>query len=1129
VRDTSGAVVPGATVHLVQVNTHLERTVKTDQAGDFVAVGMEPGEYTLRISANGFKTLERTGIVVPLGLRVPVPNLVLDVGGISETVSVTAEGGAIVQTQSAERAGLVTSTDLQQLQILGRNPPSLVQLVPGVVLQSDPSQLARSINYVALGGRYRENSFEVNGVPINDIDDGLDIKLGVSMDAVQEMRVLTTNYQAEYGRALGANVELITKSGTTDFHGLGSYFKRHEEFNANNFFNNLNGVPKPVYRYNTWTYAIGGPVYIPRHFNSSKSKLFFFWSQEFWPLSQAQTGSVTVPTDLERAGNFSQSFNQSRQLYIVKDPTTGAPFPGNTIPTNRLDANGLAMLKFFPEPNFNNLAVSGGAYNYVFTTPLDSPTQTHTLKLDYNLNQQNFVTFSFNLYPEKNSGSIGVPGTSPNWPNIERTFEAHNKSLALRYTHLFSPSIVSESHIGFFSNPETIVSPQDSVAANQRSTVGFNVSQFSPVSNSLNLMPNANFGGIPNAATLVYQPSSGANPFVADGYHTINVKQNVSIIRGPHTIKVGFSYEHHNRNSWLGGQQYGQYDFTPTSANPLDTGYAYSNVALGVFNSYTETTGNPYALVRERRLEGYVQDNWRLSKHFTLDFGLRLSYLPAIFAANNYMAAFLPSLYDPTQKVRLIQPALNAQGQRVGVDPGTGILYPAVNIGNIAPNSGNPANGSVTPAGAASLPRGIQQDRGVQWGPRFGFAYDPTGDGKTAIRSGIGFFYSPPTLGPWENLFALPPIAYTPTVYYGTFSNLLSSVGLSPINSTYSIDQSGKVPTAMNFSFSVQRDMGFGTVLDVAYVGALGRHLYWNRNYNSIPYGADYVAANSDPTRPGNPLPPAFLYQFTGYSNITALEPASSSNYHSLQVSGNRRFARGLQFGFAWTWSKAMEFAGNTLSKTIGGTLPVNGTVSYLLPPHVRNYGLSAFDRTHVVKINYLYDFPNMNGGSKAVRSIVNNWELSGITTFQSGAPTGVNLTTTTGLDVSGSPTDPARPDLVANAVLPKDQRTFNEYFNTAAFALPALGTPGNAATTEFRGPGINNWDLSLFKNFPIKDRAKFQFRAEAYNTFNHTQFNTVNNTAQFTPAGVEANSNLGKITSARNPRIMQFALRFLF
>jgi hypothetical protein len=322
----------------------------------------------------------------------------------------------------------------------------------------------------------------------------------------------------------------------------------------------------------------------------------------------------------------------------------------------------------------------------------------------------------------------------------------------------------------------------------------------------------------------------------------------------------------------------------------------------------------------------------------------------------------------------------------------------------------------------------------------------------------------------------------------------------------------------MNYSLSVQRGVGFATVVDVAYVGALSRHLFWLRNYNSIPYGADYLPANGDPTVPGKTLPPAFLYHYTGYSTINVMEPASSANYHSLQVSANRRFRRNLQFGFAWTWSKALEFAGDTAN-----------TVSYLLPPHVRNYGLSAYDRTHVVKISYLYDFPNRQTGSRALKAVLNNWELSGITTFQSGQPLGVSLSTTTGLDVSGSPTDAAKPNLIANAVLPKDQRTFYTYFNPNAFALPPIGSPGNEATTEFRGPGINDWDTSVFKNFPIKDRARFQFRAEAYNVFNHTQFSTVNTSAQFTPAGAQVNSTLGKLTVARNARIMQLALRLFF
>ena len=248
------------------------------------------------------------------------------------------------------------------------------------------------------------------------------------------------------------------------------------------------------------------------------------------------------------------------------------------------------------------------------------------------------------------------------------------------------------------------------------------------------------------------------------------------------------------------------------------------------------------------------------------------------------------------------------------------------------------------------------------------------------------------------------------------------------------------------------------------------------------------------------------------------MEPASSSNYHSMQVSANRRFAHNLQFGFAWTWSKAMEYAGDTTN-----------TVSNLLPPRIWNYGLSAYDRTHVVKINYLYDLPNFKFNHAFVRAVLNGWELSGITTFQSGAPLGVSLTTTNGLDVSGSPSDLARPNLISSAILPKSQRTFYRYFNSAAFALPAIGTPGDEATTEFRGPGINDWDTSLFKNFSFRERARFQFRAEAYNVFNHTQFATVNTTAQFNPAGQQVNSALGEVTSARNPRIMQFAVRLFF
>jgi hypothetical protein len=1119
VQDASGGRVPSANVELTQVATSLVRSAKTDHDGQFVIVGLEAGEYSLKIVAPGFKALERSPVVVPTGERVPLTGLVLQVGAVNESVSVNAQAGAIVETQSSERAGLVTASQLQQLQILGRNAPSLVQLIPGVVLQSDPAQLGRTIQFISQGGRSNGNSFQVNGVPINDTDDGFDVKLGVSMDAISEMRVLATNYQAEYGRALGANVEITTKSGTRDFHGSFSYFKRNEEFNANDFFSNLQGQPRPRYRYNTYTYTIGGPVSIPHHFNSDRNKVFFFWSQEFWPLVTGNNYSVTVPTALERAGDFSQSLNQSGQLYVVKDPATGAPFAGNRIPTSRLDPNGVALLNFFPLPNFTNVAVSRRAYNYVFSSELHAPTETDTLKLDYNLNSKNLLVFSFNRYPEKDQGYIGVPGGgAPNWNQMTRTFEAHNKSFAVQYTRIFTPTIVSETHFGFFTNPESIVSPQQDISANQRKTVGFNVGQFSPASNPLGLLPWVTFTGIPSYAKLTYQPSSGANPFVADGYHTIEGKENLSVIRGPHTMKFGFSAESDRRNSWLGNRQTGSFDFGANANNPLDTGYAYSNAALGVFNSYTETTGTPYALVRQSRADWYAQDNWRVNKHLTLDYGMRFSVFSTIHAANNYFAGFIPSLYTPSQAVKLIQPGFNAQGQRVGVNPLNGQVFSATQIGAIAPNSGNSANGMGVPAGNSSLPSGLANGRGLQFGPRVGFAYDPTGSGKTAIRGGFGIFYDQPALGPWENLFSQPPIAYNPIVNFGTLSTLLSSAGLVYPGTVIGVDPSGKIPMTMDYSISVQRNVGFGTVLDVAYVGSLVRHLYWGRNLNAIPYGADYLPANGDPTASGKPLSAAFLRTYQGYNDVNIMQPASSSNYHSMQVSANRRFARNLQLGFAWTWSKAMEYAGNTTS-----------TVSALLPPRIRNYGLSAYDRTHVVKINYLYELPNFKFRNAAIRATLNGWELSGITTFQAGAPLGATLSTTTGLDVSGSPSDLARPDVIHSAILPKDQRTFYQYFNTSAFALPAIGTPGNAATTEFRGPGINDWDMSLFKNFIFKERLRLQFRAEAYNTFNHTQYATVNTTAQFNPAGQQVNSSFGQIVSTRSPRIMQLAVRLFF
>jgi len=320
IEDPSGAAVPGARVTLRSPDVGLQREMQTNEVGRFVFTGLAAGTYTISIEKEGFKRLERRDIVLTTGENLSLGRVVLELGSVSEEVSVT--GVALpVRIESSENAAIITTAQAEYLPVLGRSAEVLVTLVPGVVNPGgDPETFSGGADYRAVGSRSRSNSISIDGVVVTDADSGGGKRLSVSQDAVSEIRILISNYQAEYGRMSGSNLEVVTKSGTREFHGTVSYFKRHEQLNAANFFENFEGRKKARYRYNTWNYTLGGPIYIPRRFNAGRNKLFFFWSQEYWPALTTSTVRRTMPTDLERVGDFSRSLDQGGKLIVVRDP-----------------------------------------------------------------------------------------------------------------------------------------------------------------------------------------------------------------------------------------------------------------------------------------------------------------------------------------------------------------------------------------------------------------------------------------------------------------------------------------------------------------------------------------------------------------------------------------------------------------------------------------------------------------------------------------------------------------------------------------------------------------------------------------------------------------------------------------
>ena len=1119
--DPSSASIAGASVTVTNQETGESRTVQTNESGDFTVTTLPPATYSIKVEKDGFKGFTRSGVILSASQRLAIGSIPLAVGSAAESVTVTGEVGQL-QTASSENSAQLSGGQVNTLVTRGRDIISLLRVLPGVSVQADNESLGGTYGTSTpnIGGaRNKMNTMSVDGQVGSDADLVDTFNGSTSMDAISEVKVLLNNYQAEYGRNAGAVINLISKSGTRDFHGGGYWYKRHEMFNANDFFNNRNGQARPLYRYNTFGGFLGGPVFVPKAFNRNKDKLFFFYSREDWQVKTPQAPwRVTVPTGLERQGDFSQSIDQNGRLIAITDPTTGKPFPNNMIPANRIDKSGQSILNLYPLPNITNRALTGGNYNYQYQEITTQPKKQNLLKVDYNPTSNDHIWTRYQTWWSDRRGYQGLAAFNSNWNEFYYDYLFTVNQLQSDYTHVFSPTIVNEASVGYRvlheGEASTAASLFDSV---NRSKVGFTVGQLYPAGNPLNIIPQASFGGVLNAANITYD---GRLPIAARDDRW-SYADTLSIIRGSHTLKFGVNGEINQNSEGPKSNFGGNIAFDRNVNNPLDSNYAYSNAILGVFSSYSESSARTTGIANEWIAEWFAQDTWKISRKLTLDYGVRFSLFSPWIAGDGQLANLSLANYDPKQAPKLIVPALN-NGIRVGLNPVTGGFVPAVLIGSYAPGSGNTANGIVLTSDS-SYPSGFQNRPPVQVQPRFGFAYDVFGNGKTAVRGGFGITtQGVPSAGAMVNgLRSNPPIQYNSQIFNSTLSSLLSTSGTLFPGNVAALEKDFKPASVYNYSLGVQQDLGFGTILDVKYVGTQSRHLIENRNLNTLPYGVRFLPQSIDTTTTTNsPLPDNFLRPYPGYGNITYVENSGFSNYNALQVTANRRFSSRLQFGVAYTYSKSMD-----LASADGGALPI------YRPYNVWLYGKSTYDQTHVLVINTIFDLPGIprSWNNHAARIALDGWKLSTISTFASGFPLGLGFTTTDNADLTGGG-DGQRVNVTGKAELGYGDRSFYQFFATSVFARPGKGDPGNAPKDVFRGPGFNNTDVALLKNFPIKreDRV-LQLRWEVYNVFNHTQFAGVDATARFDPAGNQVNPTFGQVTSTRAPRVMQVSLKFIF
>ena len=1138
--DQQGQVIPGATLTIINEATNDSRTSITDERGDFQITNLQPNSYTVRIEMPSFRTHERKNVVLSAGERLSVGTVTLELGGLGETVVVEARGSQ-VNVAETQHSGVITARQIEQVQVLGRDVTSIMRLLPGVRYENTVDSLGMSFGTSVpnVGGARRDwSNVIVDGVIANEVGASNLMAQQINLDAIAEVRILLNSYRAEYGRAGGGQVQIVSKGGTSQYHGNLYYYGRHEDLNATNFFTNRAGAVKPRYRFNTYGANLGGPV--PK----LDKKLFFFYSMEAPLVSRpGPLRNWTMPTDREMQGDFSQTLDSQGRLINIRDPlragacnaVSGGPacFPGNIIPSNRINTSGRALLNMLPRANNFDRTFTQGQFNYSTQENADNPKLNNIVRVDWRPNSSDSFYFTFKDWYSDQRGSEITAGPAK-WGFFNTHYLNTDRGVSANYTKIIRPNLVLDTDFGTRQQTEQFYPlTQGDWDRINRSNVGFTAGQFHPELNPRDVVPKVNFN-VPNSPNFTFD-----NRLVDQGEAWLtSLRSNLTWIKGSHSFKGGFYWEQSRNSEGSGGvgagPWAGEFTFNTDTNNPFDTNYSYANALLGSFREYREIDAFSEVIGKRYISEFYLQDTWKATSRLTVDYGVRfLWYTP--WYSTQPAAVFVPERYDPARAPRLYEPA-RINNVNVAYDPVTGQTLPNVFVGSFVPGTGDRYNGMVS-SSDPNYPKGFRDSQGIEPEPRVGAAWDLTGNGKTALHASLGRYHNPHVNANGLDAMARnPPAQNTPSIIYSTLDTFLAAGAQGAFSNrpsaVFGVQRDAKTPTSTNYSVGVQREIGWGTVLDVTYAGFQMRNAEMASSINSVPDQARFLdinPQNANPQNPTTPKPNEFLRPYIGYQDITIREHFGKGSYNSIQMQLNRRYIHGLQFAIAYTFGKM-------ITDGTSGNPPGFNT---LRPGDGWNEGPAVETQLHNLVLNYTWDLP---GGSRFwnntfTRGLLDGWQLSGDTAFVSGDWAGASTSTTDNFDFTGGDggTRPRINGDPADAVCTSGNCDptpggGGSYFNIASFSrLTGRGDIGNAPVTFYRLPKIVLSNMSIFKNFEFGGGKRIQFRWEAYNVFNQVNWSTINTNAQFNPAGEMVNASFGQATAARDARVMQGAIRFSF